>query len=283
MGVLSIPSSNSNVVLTSKADELSASSSALLSLSRVASWRRHLCDTVRLLQKHRGSSLACLDGDPRFEQVTSALTSQIEGFLQCLHAELATLDADAGALALWRRSDQDWCCLRDGWTQDDALHSFELHSHLIGDLLKLLKWPLGPLPGEAEVDALLLDELPVAIENLAALRGLSVHALLQPEDTTLQSRLAFQVKSVMQEYRALCRSIHRFSEESIEVTSLRHIILLEERLKSVLEQVPCSADVPATDAQWLFRAFTEIIERYWDGLDAGLCAMERRDKRRLFK
>lgn len=255
---------------------------SLLQLSRVASWRRHLCDTVRLLQKHRGSSLACLDGDARFEQSIAALSAQIQGFLHCLHAELATLDADADALALWRRSDQDWRCIRDGWSQEDALHNFELHSHLIGDLLKLLKWPLGPLPGEAEVDALLLDELPLAIEHLAALRGLSVHALLRPEDDSLHARLAFQVKSVMQEYRALCRAIHRFSEESIEVTSLRHIILLEKRLSTVLEQVPASPEAIATDAQWLFRAFTEIIERYWEGLDAGLCAMERRDKRRLF-
>lgn len=283
MGVLSISPSHQSPVPATEAEALSATSGALLGLSRVASWRRHLCDTVRLLQQHRGSSLACLDGDLRFEKTTSALTLQIEGFLQCLHAELATLDADADAQALWRRSDQDWRCLRDGWPQDDALHSFELHSHLIADLLRLLKWPLGPLPGEAEVDGLLLEELPVAIESLAALRGLSVHTLLNPEDVSLQSRLAFQVKSVMQEYRSLCRSIHRFSDESIEVTSLRHIILLEERLKTVLEQVPASPEVPATDSQWLFRAFTEIIERYWDGLDAGLCAMERRDKRRLFQ
>ncbi len=282
MGVLPISPAGMVEIETTEAIVLPDSAEALLQLSRVASWRRHLCDTVRLLQKHRGSSLACLGGDARFEQSTTALTAQIEGFLHCLHAELATLDADSDALALWRRSDQDWRCLRDGWAQDDPLHNFELHSHLIADLLKLLKWPLGPLPGEVEVDALLLDELPVAIENLAALRGLSVHALLQTEDASLHARLAFQVKSVMQEYRALCRSIHRFSEESVEVTSLRHIILLEKRLTTVLEQVPASSEHIVTDAQWLFRAFTEIIERYWDGLDAGLCAMERRDKRRLF-
>lgn len=167
----------------------------------------------RLIQRHRGATLALLGGDASFRSQVVNIQQQANFQMQYLQAQLA-----AGTTAL-QQSDHDqlkfgWLTVIKDWQNDDIHHSFEFHSHLLDLVLRacrelaaqvlddaagidadskacqrLEKNYLNPLRQLSQVCVVELFEL---VEFLARIRGLGTHMAAvgegQPE---LESRVNF--------------------------------------------------------------------------------------------
>lgn len=149
-----------------------------------------LQQTLRLtadIQQHRGSSMAILAGNLDFEPRLALLQEKIQQRLKYLYQSRvhdSFLSDD-----YWQAILQEWQTVSQGWRDDTVLHNFELHCHLIEKLLQLMRaggnWLI-------EADTILnnavsqgldmavmsfaFQTLPLKIEILAKLRGLSTHA-----------------------------------------------------------------------------------------------------------
>ena len=92
----------------------------------------------RLIQRHRGATLAVLGGDKSFRKQVVNIQHQSSfhfEYLQCLNAEQDTaLDqVDFQELTL------NWLTIIKDWENDDIHHSFEFHSHSIDMISRLSK------------------------------------------------------------------------------------------------------------------------------------------------
>lgn len=167
----------------------------------------------RLIQRHRGATLALLGGDGSFRSQVIHIQQQANFQMQYLQAQLA-----AGTTAL-PHSDHDqlkfgWLTVIKDWQNDDIHHSFEFHSHLLDLILRacrelatqvlddaagidanakacqrLEKNYLNPLRQLSQVCVIELFEL---VEFLARIRGLGTHMAAMGEgQPELESRVNF--------------------------------------------------------------------------------------------
>ncbi len=137
-----------------------------------------LLELIQNLQQHRGATLAVLGGDYFFETRILALEPHI------LKA-LRSLDRNPGHFldpVEWRHLYSEWFTVHRQWRQDNAIHNFELHTHLIQEVQKQI-WAVATGSGHADHDLnhqhtarLTLLDLPQLMEHVAQLRGLATHA-----------------------------------------------------------------------------------------------------------
>lgn len=99
---------------------------------------RQLLQMIKAAQRHRGMSMALLGGNTEFQDQFQALQCQLERRLMTLQALVATTDGQ-----LLPPHEQDnlqnaWTTISHDWQQDTVIDNYELHCHLIEQLLAML-------------------------------------------------------------------------------------------------------------------------------------------------
>ena len=173
----------------------------------------------RLIQRHRGATLAMLGGDNSFQEQVTVLQSQVAlqlDYLQYLNAEgqKPLPENDYQQLSL------GWMTIIQDWKNDDLHQSFEFHSHLLESIARiarqLVKSVLTPsqvlsrksallnsmdknyLEPLSELNQTCVVELYDLVEYLARIRGLGTHmAAMGHSNAEWESRVAFW----LQEFR----------------------------------------------------------------------------------
>jgi hypothetical protein len=128
---------------------------------------------IKAVQRHRGMSMALLGGNPLFRDDFTGLQQQLE---RRLHA----LQALAASSTLLTEREQShlhsaWLTISRNWQQDSVIDNYELHGHLIEQLLvmlatlsRALEKPLM-LHGEGREPAAILQDNPSRFRHLEVL------------------------------------------------------------------------------------------------------------------
>ena len=153
-----------------------------------------LLELITHIQQHRGATLAILGGDDFFEMRLSAIKPYVLEDLQEVQQLRKSLISDA----VWESLCAEWFTVNYHWRQDSAFHNFELHTHLIQQLLKIFKEFLqSPLfthldDGHLPIAKLTMNELPELMETAAQIRGIGTHCLASGvQEKAFADRLGF--------------------------------------------------------------------------------------------
>ncbi|ABC33012.1 conserved hypothetical protein [Hahella chejuensis KCTC 2396] len=155
---------------------------------------QQLLELITHIQQHRGATLAILGGDDFFEIRLAAIKPYVLKDLQEVQRLRGELISDES----WQSLCAEWFTVNYHWRQDSAFHNFELHTHLIQQLLKLYKDFLnGPLFEHLDIShqpvaRLTLNELPELMETAAQIRGIGTHCLASgAKEKAFVDRLGF--------------------------------------------------------------------------------------------
>jgi hypothetical protein len=163
------------------------------------------------IQRHRACSLAILSGTISFEEQAASLHRKI-------NARLAYLDrqnelAEVIDQQEWESVLREWQVVGYGWRNDNVLHNFELHSHLLDIILNLVRnagrWVLrsGNYSEQAadhhighDVFAFVFATHLYQVETLGRLRGLGTHiASSGCTDNNMRMRIEFLLQRARHE------------------------------------------------------------------------------------
>lgn len=135
-----------------------------------------VAELIGLLQMHRGASLAALGGVDGFHKRASDLHPQIDSLIEKVAYQAIQTDASQ-----WQIITGEWENTRKHWRKDNALSNFEIHNYLIEQCHRLLwRYVEGQSrDADKETEGFLFRDIPLHIEGLGQLRGLSSYALAQ--------------------------------------------------------------------------------------------------------
>lgn len=245
-----------------------------------------LCRLSRAVQKHRGASIACLDGDIKFTPVVLKLQIEVKKYLAALEnyrINLPSVFDESG----WTSINQEWNTIVMGWKSDHPVQNYEFHCHLIEQVRKVLRqlietYLVQPLNEKesnfrSEFETALIA-ITDTIERLARLRGLSTHiASAKRKDNDLYVRMEFLLKVVPQEAASLYHVLHEMDTTSARISGLNHLALQQSRVQALLTDIQVQlvdAEEVCGNSQDLFEQATTIIDTYWQILDQILVGVE---------
>ncbi|RWW97135.1 hypothetical protein [Aestuariirhabdus litorea] len=167
------------------------------------------------LQHHRGASLAVLNGDLFFESRILGIQQKVEYHLERVQRldELNLLKTPG-----WENVEREWLFVKEQWRMDSPIANFNLHSHLINELLTFIKSLLFHEEVGTDGDSLLLlgyivETLLPIVEVIAQIRGLSTHRELDQEgDQEVVFKLNYLVTEFRQRQRGVLERCDAFSE-----------------------------------------------------------------------
>lgn len=270
---------------------------------------RQLVSLIAAAQQHRGANLALLEGDASFSEAVVTLQHEIDNrfiTLQLLNQELSQpIPApDTGTLL------QEWEALRD-WAGGTALENFNLHSHFIEQLMKLM-WHVTektncfllaatPRPADVETtssqqgvspagDALLVQfillEIPEFMELLARLRGLATHACVMgacdPDHGTWLDYLLKQINLKKERFRVLFKSLQKYSLR--DVPALMDLQIQDVRIVQLVQLVENKILLQGEielDSHHVFSMATNIINAQTEVIKQGLDFIQNKIHRQL--
>ena len=246
-----------------------------------------LCQLTRSVQQHRGATMAYLSGDEAFGALILQSQQHIQSALQILAAleRSGSLFVRPGVLA---SLNMDWKTIAIGWHDDQIMHNFEFHCHLVDNLKRSILESLQRLremvatrrqqavPATVEKFMGLMFE---NIESLAMLRGLSISAaVIRACGSDSHARLAYQLKEISRRNEALLALIGQLGlhYQALPVVKMfrdqqlgLHKLLVSIRMM-ILEEQAIDAD-----SQALYLLATDIIDAHWLIFDHGIYALER--------
>lgn len=253
---------------------------------------------IKSVQKHRGTSIACLGGDVGFEQVTDQLQNQIDKQL-LLISNFAQSSPKILTIKQLFAIQQNWHTIKVGWRDDTIIENFEFHGHLLDQLQGLIRnlcfhhFPQmnggsSTKQDETEVSNFLLEavlrDIPDNIELLARLRGLATHATSTKTcDEQMRVRLGFAIKQSREQYRRLATRLRQFNldtdpwliQGANSVNQVDpHQVKLDDLLSIIeIEVINSKRVIAKTDT--IFNRATEIIDLLWLVSEQGISAIER--------
>lgn len=239
-----------------------------------------LQQTMRLvadIQQHRGSSMAILAGNRDFEPRLAMLQAKVRQRLAYLDQSrdknsfisnglgsngfICTGFISNGFISNenWQAILLEWQAVSEGWRDDTVLPNFELHSHLVDKLLQLMraggKWLFesdmvfkNAIVKCLDISVLsfAFQTLPLHIELLAKLRGLSTHAVAMGN----------------------CDNDHRVRIDYLLQLAKREQVNLRnftaQRPVKVLRLIPGLLDTQLNEVvftQWVTRISTEVLQK----------------------
>lgn len=246
-----------------------------------------LCELSKVVQKHRGASIACIDGDEQFLPLVSHLQTQVrqifEVLFQCEARQPMLSEARLEAMI------SDWRTIQANWQQDSVLQNYEFHSHLIEVLRVLQRSSIDSYllntelsinnPGFTQGVHTLFFDIPEYIELLAKLRGLSTHVLVSKNcDHDYAIRISFLRRTVQKESKQLNRTLKKMAEPFSDMQPLNQLSeivpMLDEFLLRVDQSILERKKVRGSSRQ-LFVLATKVIEFYWQIVVEGFSILDR--------
>lgn len=253
---------------------------------------------IKSVQKHRGTSIACLGGDTGFETATELLQNQIDKQL-LLISNFSQSSPKILTIRQLFAIQQNWHTIKVGWREDSIIENFEFHGHLLDQLQGLIRnlcfhhFPQMNSTGKSEqwdslVSSFLLDvvlkDIPDNIELLARLRGLATHATSTKLcDDEMRVRLDFVIKQSREQYRRLATRLRQLNLDSDPLmiqgaNSVNQVATHQVKLDDLLsiievEVIKSKRVIAKTDT--IFSRATEIIDLLWAVSEQGISVIER--------
>lgn len=239
-----------------------------------------LCELTKSAQQHRGATMGYLSGEPAFMEKIEQLQLSIERtllFLQQLD------DNQSGCIPKEQllNISNDWKTILIGWRDDQVMHNFEFHCHLIDTLNKLIRHcvsnQLMPhLNSNGQDQQFLLDtlfvQLPNTIESLAMLRGLSTNvAVIKACGTDSHAKMSYLLKEIPRQHKALIKALSQLMPDITTIKNSQK--LLYKFILTIQMSILDSPEITANGST-LFSMSTDIINSLWFTVDQGLQKVE---------
>ncbi len=241
-----------------------------------------LFEQVRVVQQHRAATNGALAGNPFFESKTRILAREVNSRFKELELQLHQTH-EIFDIRQWREIRNAWQTVHLQWRQDEILENFELHSHLVKQMLRYIAGIGGKAEGLIQTNfqhqalgVYVFDELPCFIELVGQVRALGTSACaIGAMDAGSEMRLRFLMGQMNKQMVKIKAQAQCLSKEALEITtSLINALLCEpklERLLSMVQQDLLSGkDVIATPADDLFTLSTSIIDAHYNVMSEGL-------------
>lgn len=240
-----------------------------------------LFDQVRVVQQHRAVTNGALGGNPFFESKTHILAREINTRFKSLDRQMTHLKGLYDAIR-WYDIGNEWQTVHLQWRQDHVIENFELHSHLVRQMLDFIA-DIGEraeslIMRDSYQKALahyILRSLPGFIEIMGQMRALGTHATVISECTEPCSmRLRFLLQQIQIQQAAVREQMSRLSPEAFsKTTALIDVHLCEPKLDVIqkcIEQDILSARKIDLNPDELFARCTEIMDAHFNVMMEGL-------------
>jgi len=255
---------------------------------------KQLVQMIREVQRHRGMSMALLGGNTQFREDFERLQAQVE-------RRLLFLQAFAGQTRdLLSQRDQEnlhsaWITIRHDWQEDSVIDNYELHCHLIEQLLgmlaalgKQLEESLGGLmentsdsPGypkrfrHLEVLHFTTRQMPAVVEQLGRIRALATYAAAVGHcDTHHSGKLRYVIQCTRVNNEKLRHQTKRLEalleRDTLLLNPLKSYEIKLVFLLNMVEQDVLDSRKITADSSRLFSVATDIIEVYFKVIDDGI-------------
>ena len=240
-----------------------------------------LFEQVRVVQQHRAATNGALAGNPFFESKTRILAREVNSRFKELELQLHQTH-EIFDIRQWSEIRNAWQTVHLQWRQDEVLENFELHSHLVKQMLRYIAGIGGKAEGLIQTNfqhqalgVYVFDELPCFIELVGQVRALGTSACaIGAMDAGSEMRLRFLMGQMNKQMVKIKAQAQCLSKEALEITtSLINALLCEpklERLLSMVQQDLLSGKDIATPADDLFTLSTSIIDAHYNVMSEGL-------------
>jgi hypothetical protein len=240
-----------------------------------------LHDLVRVIQQHRGATNGALAGNSFFESKTRLLAREVNSRFKRINMMMEEVSGLHDSLT-WSDIDYAWQTVHLQWRQDEVIENFELHSHLVGQILKYI----AAIGHKAEdlietnfhnqaLSSYVIEDLPLFIESIGQIRALGTSvSVVGMLDKASEMRLRFLMGQLQKQQIKVKEQSQRFSQDVIEITSsLIDALLCEpklERLFNIVNQDIFSGRSINTSADEIFTLCTTIIDAHYKVMNEGL-------------
>lgn len=242
---------------------------------------KSLFEQVRVVQQHRASTNAALAGNPFFESKTRVLAREVNARFKELERQQAEC-VDVIDERQWADIRNAWQTVHLQWRQDEIIENFELHSHLVKQLLDYI----SILGNKAEslietgsqhqaLSHYVLNDVPAFIEMLGQIRALGTStAVVGIMDDACEMRLRFLMGQLQKQQIKVKQQAQHLSQEALDITSsLIDALLCEpklERLTGIVMHDLLSGREIVTSADEIFTLSTQIIDAHYNVMNEGL-------------
>lgn len=267
---------------------------------------KQLNHMVKAVQRHRGMSMGLLGGNALFREEFTKLQQQIAGRLQMFSV------FSARTHFLIPQRDQDnlqsaWLTISQDWQEDSVIDNYELHCHLIEQLLSLLASLAKQM--EQPIAALLVNNneqtqihatgkiypnrfkqlevlhfstrlMPAVAEQIGRIRALATYtAALGYCDSDYASKLRYVIQCTRVNNEKLRHQAKRLEglleKDSPLLNQLKSYEIKLTFLLNMIEQDVLREGKIAADSNRLFELATDIIDMYLNSVDEGTALIER--------
>lgn len=242
---------------------------------------KSLFEQVRVVQQHRAATNAALAGNPFFESKTRVLAREVNSRFKELERQqqdcLDVIDSRQ-----WDDIRNAWQTVHLQWRQDEIIENFELHSHLVKQLLSYISILGNKVEDLIETGSqhqalshYVLNDVPSFIELLGQIRALGTStAVVGIMDDACDMRLRFLMGQLQKQQIKVKQQAHHLSQEALDITSsLIDALLCEpklERLTGIVMHDLLSGRDIVTSADEIFTLSTQIIDAHYNVMNEGL-------------
>ncbi|WP_353349149.1 hypothetical protein [Oceaniserpentilla sp. 4NH20-0058] len=242
---------------------------------------KSLFEQVRVVQQHRAATNAALAGNPFFESKTRVLAREINSRFKEIERQQEGCPEIIESRQ-WQDTRNAWQTVHLQWRQDEIIENFELHSHLVKQMLDYITI----LGNKAEclietgsqhqaLSHYVLNDIPSFIELLGQIRALGTStAVVGVMDEACEMRVRFLMGQLAKQQTKVKQQAQHLSQEALEITSsLIDALLCEpklERLTGIVMHDLLSGRDIVTSADEIFTLSTSIIDAHYNVMNEGL-------------
>lgn len=242
---------------------------------------KSLFEQVRVIQQHRAATNAALAGNPFFESKTRVLAREINSRFKEIERQQESCP-ELIETREWQDTRNAWQTVHLQWRQDEIIENFELHSHLVKQLLDYI----SILGNKAEcliesgtqhqaLSHYVLNDIPSFIELLGQIRALGTStAVVGVMDEACEMRVRFLMGQLQKQQIKVKQQAQHLSQEALDITSsLIDALLCEpklERLTGIVMHDLLSGRDIVTSADEIFTLSTSIIDAHYNVMNEGL-------------
>ena len=267
---------------------------------------KQLNHMVKAVQRHRGMSMGLLGGNALFREEFTKLQHQIAGRLELFSA------FTAGHQPLINQRDRDnlhsaWRTISHDWQEDSVIDNYELHCHLIEQLLamiaslaKQMEQPLAAILAnnnepakiyatgavypnrlkQLEVLHFSTRLMPSVSEQIGRIRALATYtAALGYCDADYATKLRYAIQCTRVNNEKLRNQTKRMEpmleKDSPLLSQLKSYEIKLTFLLNMIEQDILTEGKITADSNRLFELATDIIDMYLNSVDEGTALIER--------
>ncbi|MFO1388908.1 hypothetical protein [Cellvibrio sp.] len=266
---------------------------------------KQLNHMVKAVQRHRGMSMGLLGGNALFREDFTRLQHQIAGRLELF----STFTGRAPNLLPSRDLENlhsAWLTISHDWQEDSVIDNYELHCHLIEQLLamiaalaKQMEQPIAAVLASAEPTKIYASStvypnrfkqlevlhfatrlMPSVAEQIGRIRALATYtAALGFCDADYASKLRYAIQCTRVNNEKLRNQAKRMEgileKDSPLLSQLKSYEIKLTYLLDMIEQDVLHEGHVTADSNKLFELATDIIDMYLNNVDEGTALIER--------